>query len=115
MQRPRHKHAVRQDGGREKTKMLLWFRSNCQTRTTFGTPRADNSAASAGFHTHAESVRPFAPSVRRLVGPFHGVRPVKVKSPLLQPLTPVSVNVRPFWDISNPVTGTLVDNYFQKR
>jgi hypothetical protein len=65
---------------------------NSQTCAAFGAARADYRTTGTGFHAHAKSMRAFASRRRRLIGPFHVIRPVIVKSPLLQPLTPVSVN-----------------------
>ncbi len=84
--------------------------SNGQTCAAFGAACANNCATGARLHAHTESVRAFAPRRRRLISPFHDVRPVKVKSPLLQPLTPISVNVKLDRHRSAAEPRTLVDN-----
>jgi hypothetical protein len=76
-----------------KRKFLAFTQTlNGETRAAFGAASADYCSAGAGLHAHTKSVCAFAPGGRRLVGPFHDVRPVNVKSPLLQPVTPFSVN-----------------------
>lgn len=65
---------------------------NGQAGAAFSAPGANHSATCTSPHAHPETVRAFTSRRRRLVSPFHNIRPVNVKSPLLQPLTPFSVN-----------------------
>lgn len=81
-----------------------------EARATLGAARTDYRTTGPRFHAHAESVRFLAPRRRRLIGAFHGRCPVNVKSPLLQPVTPFSVNVRRNHKISPRRPRALVDN-----
>lgn len=65
---------------------------NGQASAAFSAAGANYSATCASLHPHSKTVRAFTSRRRRLVSPFHDIRPVNVKSPLLQPLTPFSVN-----------------------
>jgi hypothetical protein len=80
-----------------------------------GAARTDYCTTGPRFHAHAESVRFLASCGRRLIGPFHGRGPVNVKSPLLQPVTPFSVNVHSNIEISCRRPRALVDNSIRKR
>ena len=88
---------------------------NGQTRATFRATGANDRAACPGFHADAESMRTFAPCRRWLISPFHDLDPVNVTSPLLQPLTPVFVNVNLIGPMSGRRPRLLVDNSPQKR
>ena len=81
-----------------------------EARAALGAARTDYRTTGPRFHAHAESVRFLASRRRRLIGAFHGRCPVNVKSPLLQPVTPFSVNVRRNREISPPRPRALVDN-----
>ena len=86
-----------------------------EARAALGAARTDNRTAGPRFHAHAESMRFLAPRSRRLIGAFHGGCPVNVKSPLLQPVTPFSVNVLRNHEISRRRPRALVDNSIRKR
>ena len=80
---------------------------NGQTGAAFGAPSANYSATCTSPHAHPKAVRAFTSRRRRLVSPFHNIRPVNVKSPLLQPLTPFSVNLLGGRQIRVAGTGRL--------
>jgi hypothetical protein len=86
-----------------------------EARAPFGTTGADDCATCPGFHAHTKTVRAFASCRRRLISPFHDLGPVNVKSPLLQPLTPIFVNVNLIRAMSAYRPRLLVDNSPQKR
>jgi hypothetical protein len=86
-----------------------------QACAPLGAARTDYCTTGPRFHAHAESVRFLASCGRRLIGPFHGRGPVNVKSPLLQPVTPFSVNVHGNIEISCRRPRALVDNSIRKR
>ena len=77
-----------------KRKILFFDQAlNGQAGAAFGAPSANYSATCSSPHAHPKTMRAFTSRRRRLVSPFHNIRPVNVKSPLLHPLTPFSVNL----------------------